>query len=141
MIDVQVNEKRDLFLANIDDEKLLRINALLNTDNNCSIVDTYATADINTDVSLFGKRLTDSAKTTFGMFNPSNTNNPKKKNTKVWFNDSCKTSRAHYHTCRRSFLSRKTNGDREEMTRASKQYEKVIRNAKLNFKRAFKKAA
>ena len=95
------DDKKHIFLENLDQDKILLINSLL---NETTPEHPDARTSINNIVSLTGECLTESAKNTFGTFKHRSKNQTKKATIKKpWFDDKCKTARTHYNTNRRSY--------------------------------------
>jgi len=54
---------------------------------------------------------------------------------KPWFDNECKNARKYYHRCRKKENIVKTIGNKTDMSTASKQYKKVIKQNLLKYKR------
>ena len=95
--------------------------------------------NINEAVTEIGNILTDSAKSTFGTYVKTETNNNKKYTKKKWFDDNCKAERKNFHRSKRTYIAYKNNENRTQMLDASRLYKKTIRKAVVNHKRYLKK--
>ena len=124
------DEKRDLFIQNIDSEEIQNIDSILNSlslknDINCN--------EVNTIVGLIENLFVSNAATTFGVKQKvSDTEKSQKTVKRPWFNTECYKARNSYHKIRKLYNKYKTNHYKNLLKQVSKEYKNKMAS---NFRR------
>ena len=114
-------DKSNIFLENIDPDRIANLTRTLNDAN----PDTYNENFINNSVETLCKIITDAAADTFGTFVPKR-NKYQNSNNKPWFNRDCKEARQKYRKSKRIYRRNKNTEARQDMNLKAKQYKKIM---------------
>ena len=125
MISINVGKKakKDLFLENLDQNK---VNEILNTLNDITQPSKDSINAIMTKIEGIFKTTRNN---TFSKQKVIHHNNKTSTNSKPWFNNKCRQAQQKYHLVRRMFKINRTHQNHRELLTSSKTYKREINKA------------
>ena len=121
--------KKDLFLENLDQNK---VNEILNTLNDITQPSKDSINAIMTKIEGIFKTTRNN---TFSKQKVIHHNNKTSTNSKPWFNNKCQQAQQKYHLARRMFKINRTHQNHRELLTSSKTYKREINKSITNYKR------
>ena len=120
----KVTELRHMLLKNIEP-----LHSVLDDVINC-------TTNINDVVTSFTSHLYERAHSIFGKqpHKFKNANFSKNQTNKSWFAKNCQNQKIEFNKIRNAFIKNKTDANKSQFTASRSKYNKIKRQAKLNFK-------